>query len=387
MAPEKLIELLSAYADGEVSPAERDEVERLLASDPEAQALYRRLTSTTSMLKTMERVQAPPTLRHILRTRMVTSREIPFFQRMRLLVEKRRLRMSQLAYLLSFFVIIGMLYFISSSLLQRNELETASIDIEFPEQEEEIVEAVRFARNEPQVNEYILPAEDEVEVPPVESPFPLYEGPSPEPPVQYALDAAAPDDAAASAGETGQPMAAPAPRSQALAAETRTREPVPQPETHRTDERAAGRMTTDALARTNKFITPEDEAKAKEETAAHAQSPFVLEGGRNPIINSEAQPGSDANPLRADISFTVNARDLANQPMLPGGNDLTLSGRFNVAASGRIVWYRIEGPPAAQPVMETFIAHLRASAQEPQVLNGRPVAIAYTFTATIVSGR
>lgn len=36
-------ELLSAYLDGEVTPAQRKEVQELLAQDPEAQGLYRRL--------------------------------------------------------------------------------------------------------------------------------------------------------------------------------------------------------------------------------------------------------------------------------------------------------------------------------------------------------
>ena len=36
-------ELLSAYLDGEVTPTQRKEVQELLAQDPEAQGLYRRL--------------------------------------------------------------------------------------------------------------------------------------------------------------------------------------------------------------------------------------------------------------------------------------------------------------------------------------------------------
>lgn len=373
---DRQIELLSAFADGEVDAAERAEAERLIAANAEAATFYRGLTSTTSMLKNLDRVQAPATLRHIMRNRMVTSREIPFYQRLRLMVEQRRLRMSQLAYILSFIVIIGMLYFVSFTMMQRTEPEMHFVAEEFPPTDEEIVEAVRIARAEPQPAspQYLLPAGDKFETPPVESPFPLYDGPAPEPPELYA--AVAPDDSAAPARvDTARP--APAAKTESFAAaETRAREPEARPLAEESAQPTAGGRADNRLA---------DRAKpAETDTAAPV---FRTQWGTVYPINSAAAPGSDANPLRADVSFSVGASELATRipPDLRGS--IRLSGAFTVAASGAITWYEIEGPATARAVVEAFAAHLRSTSQEPHVLNGRPVAIAYRFTATIATGK
>jgi anti-sigma factor RsiW len=51
-------ELLSAYLDGEITAAERREVENWLANDPEIQRLYARLLNLRQSMRTMP---APPT--------------------------------------------------------------------------------------------------------------------------------------------------------------------------------------------------------------------------------------------------------------------------------------------------------------------------------------
>jgi anti-sigma factor RsiW len=50
---EELFVLLSCYLDGEVTPEERQEAERLLATDAQAQAIYERLSCVSSGLQLM----------------------------------------------------------------------------------------------------------------------------------------------------------------------------------------------------------------------------------------------------------------------------------------------------------------------------------------------
>jgi hypothetical protein len=56
-------ELLSAYADGEVTPAERSAVESLLETTPDARAALGEIRSLSQMLRTLPRETAPPELK------------------------------------------------------------------------------------------------------------------------------------------------------------------------------------------------------------------------------------------------------------------------------------------------------------------------------------
>ncbi|MCP4592132.1 MAG: hypothetical protein GY842_15465 [bacterium] len=60
--PEKLGEQLSAYLDGELSPLETAEVERILAADPQAAALLESLRRTADTVKSLPRRPAPADL-------------------------------------------------------------------------------------------------------------------------------------------------------------------------------------------------------------------------------------------------------------------------------------------------------------------------------------
>ncbi|MGY6529265.1 MAG: anti-sigma factor family protein [Cyanobacterium sp.] len=58
-------ELLSAYLDGEVTPAQRKEVQELLAQDPETQGLYRRLLALRQEINSLPIPQPEYTPRQV----------------------------------------------------------------------------------------------------------------------------------------------------------------------------------------------------------------------------------------------------------------------------------------------------------------------------------
>ena len=53
------LEQLTAYLDGELAPAQRAEVDRLLAEDPDARALFDELRQTSRLVSALPRASAP----------------------------------------------------------------------------------------------------------------------------------------------------------------------------------------------------------------------------------------------------------------------------------------------------------------------------------------
>lgn len=107
---EKLIELLSAYLDDELTGQEIAEVQELLASSSEAQEIYARLSSTTNLFKSINPVAPPPDLKEKIIKRLNIQNRISFFQRIKDKVSARKINFPVLTYasaslILIFFIV------------------------------------------------------------------------------------------------------------------------------------------------------------------------------------------------------------------------------------------------------------------------------------------
>ena len=60
----KIVELINADIDGEISPADKQELEAALAADPEAQAMHAELSGLDSALNELPDLDPPPHLKH-----------------------------------------------------------------------------------------------------------------------------------------------------------------------------------------------------------------------------------------------------------------------------------------------------------------------------------
>lgn len=114
---DKLVELLSAYLDGEVTHSEREDVEQLLRSDPEARELYARLEKTRGLLNGLEKLQAPPTLKHRVQHQLSMSkgRRSSFFSIIREKMLPARIPVPLLTYAGAILVIGTIIVYLAST--------------------------------------------------------------------------------------------------------------------------------------------------------------------------------------------------------------------------------------------------------------------------------
>lgn len=69
----KIVELMNADIDGEISPADKDTLEAMMAESPEAQAMHAELSGLSSSLDELPDLDAPPYLIHTIMAKIPKS--------------------------------------------------------------------------------------------------------------------------------------------------------------------------------------------------------------------------------------------------------------------------------------------------------------------------
>lgn len=73
----KIVELINADVDGEISPADKQELEAALAASPEAQAMHAELSGLGKALNELPDLETPPHLKHAIMASLPAPRQEP----------------------------------------------------------------------------------------------------------------------------------------------------------------------------------------------------------------------------------------------------------------------------------------------------------------------
>lgn len=107
---EKLIELISAYLDNELTPDEIVEVQELLSTNVEAQEIHTQLSQTANLFKSIDPVAPPAYLKQKIIRRINIQNRTSFLQRIKDKVSARKYNFPVLTYasaslILIFFIV------------------------------------------------------------------------------------------------------------------------------------------------------------------------------------------------------------------------------------------------------------------------------------------
>ena len=367
---DRLTELLSAFIDGEATEEERTEVERLLAENKEAAELYSRLSATSSMLSSMQPLSAPSRVRHNVSHAIRSNRS--FFARMRRLVMPRKLRMPVLTYASSAIVIVLAVVFVVVIPQVMDTANTQQIadagptlgESETMRQETEPLEGLAPPRTEDPVKKEMK----------TEPPARTTEQPAEQEELLAEFDTDAPTDRADEAqAERRMALSARARAGRAAAAP----QPIIEPTIVSVAARPPMYRAEVIQAYHDSPVTGE-----REKTDERAYTAFHDDQMR---LDFEAPSGADTNPVLESVDPDTIGMPSVDFPHFnsTGTGSVMVSGQIHVAADGKIISYRLSGPPDSRELIDRYAAHLANIRVMPAIHEGRPVSVLYNFIATI----
>ena len=438
---EQLIELISAYLDNELSDRELAQVEELLNSNPEAQAIYEQLSTTTNLFKTIDPVTPPPYLKKKIIRKIKIQNRTSFMQRIKDRVSARRYKFPVLTYasaslILIFFIVYPitiMMEWPADPLSQAQEsaqdpfqftgsddfVDLYAVAPEMDESEEELSleperdygkreESVKYAGSTAtgkSADREKAPEEFQTEVAPAVVNKPAAKAKK-APEAEFTLaekqqEKKAAEEVETVTGEaplvdlktTDESMNISKEAYQALPKGRRFEKLIAK--TPGAEEGAAGRVrsldksreASSAIEGSRFFVDVVDvyfDHSIKELNGNGKGKKTVITSGVKPQFSIHAETGSNENPIiySSRLSPILPTMDFTFEDHLT--NDfIMILGEVHVSRQGKVLFYKIECPASARKLVAKYGEILKNTPIKPAMFNSQEVSVFYRFIATI----
>jgi hypothetical protein len=339
------IEELSAYLDGELTPQDRERIEELVRTDPAARAELDKLRSATTLFASLPNLSAPNSLRSSIAETIQNRRKRSFLGRITEYFSQTTM-FNPAVYVsaATLLVIVVGLYVTSSLPRPGGEMQFADAGIHAEEPvaddeffDEEKSKTIRAEKRRAQ------------------SDIPLAASPS------ITEDSLADAGAEVTMEESEADLA--------LA-----------------EERASFVEVSGPMYRAEILQTYyEPGTDTVDFAAADSEQDYVIQWGREMVFNPSSPSGTNENPLVQDSNRLP--------PEMPGFEfyanyneepaSVLVEGVVHVARDGRVLFYRLTGPPETKDILDSFAMNLRDHNLRALQRNSQPVSVLYRFIAML----